>query len=378
MREVRLCLQSFGFRELWLVCRSDASFNIDNEQAFRGHWKNICSVNRKIYRILNHFHAYHATPELPSQLKQNLYFVAYLILVLSTTHLKNTRKDMGIIQSIADEIMNDLGYPASVKSALRDMPEICATISTPARSIDEESIIKWQEMNAKSISGWRTRGGYYESFQVETPALASLTRKTITENWCCDLSEIQGFRASKSDLAKFHTTDEMVERNSKEMIEEITHENLQQNLAHEGIHLWCTNQSSANFRRYAWDGRLFLANSGGSHHVAAAKYIATRLQEKVPLFGKLIEYSFDQFAVATLRSEFEMLVVSDHPAPSNAFHDAMRRAKVTWLWLDIPRNQEAKIVFLPKNEVRSMRVARLLSLAGCQDAGALFTSLAAR
>lgn len=378
MREVRLCLLSFGFRELWLVCRSDASFNIDNEQAFRGHWKNICSVNRKIYRILNHFHTYHATPELPSQLKQNLSFVAYLILVLSTTHLKNTRKDMGIIQSIADEIMNDLGYPASVKSALRDMPEICATISTPARSIDEESIIKWQEMNAKSISGWRTRGGYYESFQVETPALASLTRKTITENWCCDLSEIQGFRSSKSDLAKFHTTDEMVEHDSKEMIEEISHENILRNLAHPGIRLINGSQASDHFRRYAWDGRLTLANSDGSHHVAAAKYIAMRLGEKVPLTGKLIEYAFDHLAVAALRAEFEMLVVSNHPAPSNAFHDAMRRAKVTWLWLDIPRNQDAQIVFLPKNEARSMRAARILRQAGCQDAGALLASLAER
>lgn len=285
---------------------------------------------------------------------------------------------MGIIQTIADEIMNDFGYPASVKSTLRSMPEICAAIPTPARTIEEGGVIQWQEMNTKAISGWRTRGGHYESFQIETPALASLSRKTITESWRCDLSEIQGFYASKSDLAKFHTTDEMVEHDSKELIEEITHESLQQNLAHEGIHLWRTDQSSATFRRYAWDGRLFLANSGGSHHVAAAKYIATRLQEKVPLIGKLIEYSFDRHAVATLRAEFEMLVVSNHPAPSNALHDAMRRAKVTWLWLDIPQNQDVQIVFLPKNEARSMRAARMLRQAGCQDAGALLASLAER
>lgn len=46
---------------------------------------------------------------------------------------------------------------------------------------------------------------------------------------------------------------------------------------------------------------MYVVDDGGSHHLAAAKYIAARIQAPVPLVAPLHYYSFDEAAMALLR-----------------------------------------------------------------------------
>lgn len=69
--------------------------------------------------------------------------------------------------------------------------------------------------------------------------------------------------------------DDMVVRNSPEMIDEISPAKLAKNLAWDEIRI-ISHVDHDYFATWAWDGRVFLMNSGGSHHFAAAKYIAAR------------------------------------------------------------------------------------------------------
>jgi hypothetical protein len=171
----------------------------------------------------------------------------------------------------------------------------------------------------------------------------------------------------------------MVEANSREMIDTITPEKLAENLVHREIRIIHSADTTDHFRRYRWDGRLWLINDGGSHHTAAAKYIAARLRRSVKLTGKLYTYSLNTAAIASLCRDFEMFVISDESAISCAFFDAMRAFRATWIWHSMPRPYEhMRAILLPRSEKRSMRVAAELHKARFTDLGAHLTTLAAK
>ncbi|ART57229.1 hypothetical protein CBP36_20190 (plasmid) [Acidovorax carolinensis] len=132
-----------------------------------------------------------------------------------------------------------------------------------------------------------------------------------------------------------------------------------------------------NFVRHQWDGRLFLENEDGSHHLAAAKYIAARLPERVRLHGTLKNYSLSTNAVASLRHDFEMFAVSGEQEVFNRFFDAMQSFRATWLTHSLPPPFDKEhAILLPKNEARSVKVARVLRQAGIADLGQHLTNLA--
>jgi hypothetical protein len=85
-----------------------------------------------------------------------------------------------------------------------------------------------------------------------------------------------------------------------------------------------------------WDKRVWLINSGGSHHFAAAKYIAARLNRPVPVQGSLHSYSIDGKAIASLSRDFEMFAIPNDAEFANAFFDVMRGFKAARLWHDMP------------------------------------------
>jgi len=169
------------------------------------------------------------------------------------------------------------------------------------------------------------------------------------------------------------TTDEMVETNSSEMIDQITHEKLAENLAHDEIRIIHSRSTSDHFTRYSWDGRLWLFNDGGSHHTAAAKYIATRLREPVALTGNLHTYSLNADAVNSLCNDFEMFIM---PKVSMEFFDAMCAFKATWFSHAMPSPYEdMQAILLPRSEERSMRVAAELSKARIPNLGTYLLDL---
>lgn len=296
------------------------------------------------------------------------------------------------LHTIVNAIREDFGHPISLMRVLSTYPQIRATLSDPPQCIDADSVPRWHELGTYPpldwprndrgvLTGWKAdRDQQWRSFQIERPEYAQLGQREITSAWSCDITAIHGFSASKSNLAEFTSTDEMVETNSREMIDEISREKLARNLAHSEIRILNSPTTSDHFKRYRWDGRLWLVNDGGSHHTAAAKYIAARLSEPVEFTGELYTYSLNPVAIASLYRDFEMFVINDHDATvSCAFFDAMRSCRATWLSHPLPRPYDgARAVLLPRSESRSMRVATEFHKAGIADLGAFLTALAAK
>lgn len=288
------------------------------------------------------------------------------------------------IQSVFTGIREDFGYPASLVALLRSHPQIRVKPDAPATNICAESVTHWHELGKSSgdehgyLRGWRTVEGYHlEGISIVRPEYSYMGRCEAAQNWTCDITDLHGFSASKSELRTFESTDQMVEKNSRDMISEISLEKLRANLAHREIRI-IHSPGIDHFTRYKWDGRLWLMNSGGSHHTAAAKYIAARLKHPVPLSGTLYSYSLNASAVAGLCKDFRMFVINDEAEIHNAFVEAMRAFRATWLWHSMPRPyRKARAILLPRNERRSMRVAEELATAGMWDLGKHLTDLAA-
>uniref|UniRef100_UPI003F799567 DUF6685 family protein n=1 Tax=Chromobacterium amazonense TaxID=1382803 RepID=UPI003F799567 len=198
-----------------------------------------------------------------------------------------------LFTTIVDGLREDFGQPATLQRLLQAAPELYVDLQPPPLSIDAASIVHWHELGIASpldwprhspgvLRGWKASGSYYDSFTVARHEYTQIGQRTELKVEL-DINEIDGLSASKSDLTKFQTLDQLVEANSFEMIDEITDAKLAKNLAHREIRI--LHGDSDYFARYLWDERTFLMNSGGSHHFAAARYLAKRLSQRVPLCG---------------------------------------------------------------------------------------------
>lgn len=283
------------------------------------------------------------------------------------------------LQTVSDHVLESLGYPARLRRLLADHPSSKIDLLTPEDNIDMARVPRWHHLTSASaqrrhadnleLMGWRMRGGQPSSFIHYEAALENLVRRTTVEAWSCDLQDVHGFAQSKSDLVKFSSTDQMVTANSQEMIADVSMTGLRKNLAHHEIRL-LRERPTDWLQVHQWDKRMFVVNDGGSHHLAAAKYIAGRMGVPVPLFAPLRYYWIDPAAVALLRGEYDIYLVDDQPALANAFAGAMQSCGATWLWHDLPQPYEtARAIFLPRAEHLSMRVSQAFRQAGFVELG---------
>ncbi|MFM0416985.1 DUF6685 family protein [Paraburkholderia aromaticivorans] len=295
-----------------------------------------------------------------------------------------------ILKLLGDSIQEHFGRPVKLQRLLAATPGLPTSLSDSAPCILASSVPAWHRLNdgislnfhdrlpRGTLMGWKRIGGDYRGFKIHRPEYEQICVETTVKGWWCDISDVHGFSGSKSKLSEFASTDAMVERNSRNMIDEITPEKLAKNLAHDEIRILHRQKTSDHFACYQWDGRLWLMNSGGSHHFAAAKYIASRLPQRVPLQADLRVYALNEEAISSLRRDFEMFVVPSHTAFSNVFVDAMRSFGATWHWhgMPAPYNQ-TRAILLPRGERLSMHAAEEFVKAGVVDLGRLLSDLAA-
>jgi len=290
---------------------------------------------------------------------------------------------------IYDTLREDFGIPVSLYRLLESRPGLRTTLIEPEKNISStNSVVAWHEWctithwprrRLGELMGWKYSVGSYSSFFEYRDEFSNIGSCEIKEDWECDIQDVSGLLTSKSELAHFASLDELVETNSRDMIDTITEEKLRKNLAHDEIRIINPENLDDSFERYLWDGRLFLMNSGGSHHFAAARYIAARINIPVPLKGKLRTYSLNKAAIDSLQRDFDMFVISNDTETNLCFHDAMQSFRATYIWQYMPRHYEdSRAILLPKSDPRSMKVASVLREAGFIDLGNYLSSLAAR
>lgn len=292
---------------------------------------------------------------------------------------------------MSNTIREAFGYPSTLVDLVAREPGLNVPLVEHDKGIASCEVVQWNEFgdlpyerhrpSRRRLNGWGYSPGShrdYGSIDLYREDLLNLGTTQEILGWDCDIQDVDGFSASKSNLRKFKSMDAMVECNSQELINEITLEKLAKNLAWDEIRI-ISRVDHDYFQSWSWDGRVFLMNSGGSHHFAAAKYIAHRLSVKVPLKGKYRLHSLNQVALASLRRDFDIFVMSSHHKHQMDFHRAMQSFQATYYWKDLPRPYTDQCaVFLPKNENKSAKVSQILRGAEFQDLGEYLQGLSNR
>jgi Family of unknown function (DUF6685) len=84
----------------------------------------------------------------------------------------------------------------------------------------------------------------------------------MTEVWNCDIEDVVGLGVSKSKLSDFTSLGDMVETNSREMIDFVTERKLQENLLWSEIKILRPDPAFKHdwFERQMWDGGRIVWN----------------------------------------------------------------------------------------------------------------------
>lgn len=275
--------------------------------------------------------------------------------------------------SIYLSIVGDFGYPAALHQLIKTRPGLRAVIEEPSQNVAVSSVVNWHEWGHPygDLKGWVKQADYYSGTVIRRSEFTELGTQEITERWACDITEVNGLFASKSDLTEFRDMDSFVETKSPDYIRDISLDGLRKNLAHDEVRILKENTSDY-FAYHNWDGRIFLINSGGSHHFAAARYIAQRLNEPVPLQGQLYRHGINTQAIQSLRSEFDIFVIGGENVNgfSLEFNEAMRHYKADYYYANLPQPYtDLQAIFLPRQKERSARVTEILREEGFFDLG---------
>lgn len=113
------------------------------------------------------------------------------------------------------------------------------------------------------------------------------------------------------------------------------------------------------FYSYSWDRyRIHLPNNGGSHHFAAAKYIADQINKKIPINGKLKTYQLEADSIHSLLREFDLFAIVNHTRCVIENECKNFNAPVGFFDAPKPFNDQT-IVFLSKTNKRAIQISKL-------------------
>jgi hypothetical protein len=167
----------------------------------------------------------------------------------------------------------------------------------------------------------------------------------------------------------------------RDLIRKETISHLHELLGHREIRIIHHPDTSDGFARFLWDSdRVFLMNSGGSHHFAAARYVAGRLSEPVALSGVMMTYTLNEAFIRELLRDFEILLLPDriiYPA----FRNLMRKFQASFAVRPLPRPRRhdgVDMIFLPRANARSVKVAAALRNSGISDCSGYFEGVLRR
>ncbi|MGV5489286.1 DUF6685 family protein [Pseudomonas sp. XP2] len=284
-----------------------------------------------------------------------------------------------------ETVKDDLGIPARLRRVIAQAPNIRMRVDDTAAVIASSSVVRWHEWSNHigfsqgsekngEVRGWRASDGHYQSEHRHIPALARLGSSETTAHFTCDIADVTGLSASKSDLYRFYSMQQMAEQACQALIRDVSQEGLAQNLRWPEIGI--VHGTSDFLVQYDWDDGLYLANSGGSHHFVAAQHIARQLQQTVTLQGRLVRNGLDAEAAAQLNDDYAIYAVTKDVFFAEGL-DAMRDFKATHYWGDLPQPYDNGVaIFLPRDEARSRKVAEIFESEGFTNVGELLMALA--
>lgn len=217
--------------------------------------------------------------------------------------------------------------------------------------------------------------GVYGMESVQLPALNNLVRTKTIPNFCLDITDVAGLSISKSELGIYKSFEELATSQSPELLQDATLEGLQALLEHRDFPILAHPHRKESYEANLTDGRVYLNNCDGSHHFAAARTIASRLNTPVPLQATMEFTYIDIAALVQLRLGFEMYLIS----MTWEFRDTMARSGAPFCsrpLRSVHGIDNPTVILLPKSAPTTKTVAGTLSKLGYQDLGLHLARLA--
>jgi len=225
--------------------------------------------------------------------------------------------------------------PVPLTSVISKESEFRALFERPEETIAHESVERWRQwgesdffFDKRGTKKWEycDKLRRYAKSPPRSSVFSDLVTRKTNENFECDIQDITGMSNSKSDLTRFTDLDELAETNSQDFITPCSQEKLDENLRWPEIRILRQENSSDWLQRYQWNDRIFLINDGGSHHFAAARYIAKCLKPPVPvpISAKLDTYEINREVLKNLLRKFDLFVINE--AENEVEHAKFREA----------------------------------------------------
>ncbi|EOU1311489.1 DUF6685 family protein [Cronobacter sakazakii] len=283
-----------------------------------------------------------------------------------------------LVYSLWKDVRHLAGYPEQLKQAISLGALRPVTLQPPPDTFWMRSVVRWDTwMNGTYCESACTLNyrspGYdrrFESSAILVPELQELVCRETVDNFSCDITDVSGMAASKSVDYDIQDIDQFPELCAPEYISPVSELRLANNLTHRGIR-W----DEMRFADYSWTSRrLYWLNCDGSHHLAAARYLAVRTGKSVPLNGTLYRYTLKPDAVKKLQRNWYIFAVPDEEI-FHTFYDAMEGFQCPFGHSVLPENLHAAqsckdmlaLIWLPRWQPKTASVAQLLARAGFPD-----------
>ncbi|WP_419851773.1 DUF6685 family protein [Actinobacillus pleuropneumoniae] len=191
----------------------------------------------------------------------------------------------------------------------------------------------WHYFSGHFIEWYYSKHEHSISSKINTEIptlLQNLISHKAVPDWKCDIQTITNISSSKSDLSSLTNLDELVIQDSQELISEISQKNLDKNMAHYESKIF--HDPSVNVSCELWSGTFTWNNTGGSHHFAAARYIASQLEKPINLISQLtIEY-LDKDVMDILFSKYHIFIFSGKNTKQyNLLRETLMHSKVPFV-----------------------------------------------
>ncbi|MCG9579086.1 hypothetical protein L1D14_23065 [Vibrio tubiashii] len=204
---------------------------------------------------------------------------------------------------------------------------------TTVSNIDIDCAPAWHKLDLKRSQGVIYFNGGQEYCWLHDLKLPLVIKSESVHE--IDIQDVYGFAASKSLLSNYETTDAMIcQPNRRNMIRTISNEALLDALSwHEIRILHSPDGGGDRLHYFEYLERYFLANTGGSHHFAAAKYIAKKLGESVTIKGKTLSYQINPMAVEELNRNYRGILITTEELPAFEIRKQLQKQRVRYFHL---------------------------------------------
>lgn len=252
------------------------------------------------------------------------------------------------------------------------------------------SYIDWHEWFQDKNFNHRLYDDYYCD-GICSPDFNNLIQLNIIDDFECDITDITGISASKSDIRSISSFEDMAELMCSRLISNFSEENLNKIIKHFSKSCLVKNFKENNFRsgnfvRYCWNKKIFWINIDGSHNFAAVYYISKKLNKPLTLVGRLKSYSINHKLLKRLLTNFNIFMIPKFSKSKEIFGlvKIIENFKSPYSICDVPfidndlynkKYLDKSIIFLPHKHPRSDRISNLLKKADTFDFGAVLSKI---